>query len=43
MRTSTSIVEKIGRLLLLPGWQYVPWHFTPPFRSIRYTRPETRR
>jgi hypothetical protein len=32
MRTSTTIVGQMERLLLLPGWRYVPWHFTPYFR-----------
>ncbi len=43
MRTSTPIVEKIERLLLHPGWQFIHLHFTPPYRSSRYTRPESRR
>ena len=43
MRTSTTIVEKIERLLLLPGWRYVPWHFTPYYRPYPQTRPEDRR
>jgi hypothetical protein len=43
MRTSTTIVEKIERLLMLPGWQYVPWYFAMPFRSSRYTRRDGRR
>jgi hypothetical protein len=43
MRTSTTIVEKIERLLLLPGWTYVPWHFTPYYRPYPHARPEDER
>ena len=43
MRTSTTIVEKIERLLLLPGWQYLSWPYLPPYRSSRFTLREPRR
>ena len=43
MRTSTTIVEKIERLFLHPGWQFVHWHFMPPYRPSRYARWESPR
>jgi hypothetical protein len=42
MRTSTTIVEKFERLLLLPGWRYVPWHFTPYHPPLPQDRREDR-
>lgn len=43
MRTSSTIVEKIERLLLLPGWKYVPWHFPPYYRSYPLFPPKDER
>lgn len=37
MKTSTTILEKIEKVLLLPGWRYVPFHFTPYYPP--YPRP----
>jgi hypothetical protein len=43
MKTSTTILEKIEKVLLLPGWRYVPFHFTPYYPPLPQSRREDAR